>query len=73
MAHSDPTIMLRFSATRHVFSDEPVATGIHRGQMQLIAVTHVEWFTKHGDTETSCSEHWKLVAPNIWQAISPKK
>lgn len=71
MKRSDPIIMLRFSASRHAFTAEP--ENAKDGQIGLTAVLNARWSEINGDTVTSYSEHWKLIAPNIWQVTSPKR
>lgn len=73
MTRSVLTIMLRFSASRHVFVPAQTAVSTQHDQIGLTAVTNVEWSEIHGDTETSISERWTMVANNIWLATLQKK
>lgn len=73
MRVSGPITMLRCSASEPVFAtalgDGPAVTA----QYGAVVVFDVSWSEIRGSTETSISERWKWVAPNIWQVMSKKK
>lgn len=73
MKQNGPTIMLRFSVSRPVFVDVLDEGPDHQKQCGLSVVQYANWSEKLGVSETSISECWKPLAPNIFLAMSQKK
>lgn len=64
MKHPVRIIMLQSSAF-------PLASMAEHGESG--AVANVTWYEQHGDMVLHFSERWKLIAPNILLATSPKR
>lgn len=70
MPIGDPIFMLDFSATQGVRGSGLVWTNM---QEDFPAAARVIWYELHGGRVELITEDWKLVAPNIWLATSPKR
>lgn len=66
-----PTIMLHCSGF-HLVAEAKLGSVV-QDLDGIDVVCSVSWSEKHGAKERSFSERWRLVAPNIWQAMSLKK
>lgn len=72
MKPSGPIFMRQFSASRHAFEVGLGGEPVQPAQYGVAAVLNATWLETHGDMETSISERWMLVAPDIWRVISKK-
>lgn len=68
MKHNAPIIMSHFSVSQHA-DGRKRNTGMDFFDVAL----NVSWSQRHGDKETSFSERWRLIAPNMFAATSLKR